>query len=224
MTLNEVMTALEALHSDRMMKYYISQGAKEPLFGAATGAMKPLAKALKNDQEMAEALYATGNYDAMYLAGMIANVSLMQPEDFDRWLETAYFYMISDFIVAVTLSETAFAQEVADRYIKSTEDLIQSAGWSTYEWLLGSRKDIEFDADKIKGYLEHISKTYALKPDHTQKAMRRFVTAVGVSFEPLHESALEMAHFIPAFGEVAKAIEKEVTKGRIGFKRKHVRC
>ncbi|WP_157047227.1 hypothetical protein [Alkaliphilus metalliredigens] len=70
---------------------------------------------------------------------MIANVSLMKPGDFDRWMESAYFYMISDFIVAVTLSETTFAQEVAERYMKSDLDLVQSAGLSTYEWLLGSR-------------------------------------------------------------------------------------
>lgn len=224
MTLNEVMKALEALHSDRMMKYYISQGAREPLFGAATGAMKPLAKQLKNDQEMAEALYATGNYDAMYLAGMIANVSLMQPEDFDRWMKTAYFHMISDFIVAVTLSETSFAQEVADRYIQHTEDLVQSAGWSTYEWLLGSRKDIEFDVEKIQKYLNDIEKTYHEKPDRTQHAMKRFLTAVGVSYAPLHTAALETAKRVPNLNTVATAIEKEAAKGRVGFKRKHVRC
>ena len=224
MTLNEVMTALEALHRDRMMKYYINQGAKEPLFGAATGAMKPLAKQLKNDQEMAEALYATGNYDAMYLAGMIANVSVMQPEDFDRWMKSAYFHMISDFIVAVTLSETSFAQDVADRYIKDAEDLVQSAGWSTYEWLLGSRKDIEFDVQKIQNYLTTIEKTYHEKPDRTQHAMKRFLAAVGVSFAPLHTAALETATRILALNAVALTIEKEAAKGRIGFKRKHVRC
>lgn len=224
MTLNEVMTALEALHSDRMMKYYISQGAKEPLFGAATGAMKPLAKQLKNNQEMAEALYATGNYDAMYLAGMIADVSAMQPEDFDRWMKSAYFHMISDFIVAVTLSETTFAQEVADRYIEHTEDLFQSAGWSTYEWLLGSRKDIEFDTEKIRSYLNAIEKTYHEKPERTQHAMKRFIAAVGVSFAPLHTAAIDTATRVPALNTVAQTIEKEAAKGRIGFKRKHVRC
>jgi hypothetical protein len=50
----------------------MNNGAREPLFGAATGAMKPLAKQTGKNQALAEELYATGNYDAMYFAGMIA--------------------------------------------------------------------------------------------------------------------------------------------------------
>ena len=96
---------------------YVSQGASEPLFGVASGALKPIAKKMKKNQPLAEELYATGNYDAMYLAGMIADPKKMTPADFDRWIEKAYFHMISDFIVAVTLAETDIAQEVADKFI-----------------------------------------------------------------------------------------------------------
>ena len=39
-----VMQELEALGKERMKKMYISNGAHEPLFGVATGAMKPIAK------------------------------------------------------------------------------------------------------------------------------------------------------------------------------------
>jgi len=40
---------------------------------------------------LAEQPYATGNYDAMYLAGMIAEPKKMTEEDFNRWIEGAYF-------------------------------------------------------------------------------------------------------------------------------------
>lgn len=235
MEFKEIMYALESLGSDRMKKYYMSQGAREPLFGAATGAMKPLAKKLKNDQEIAEKLYATGNYDAMYLAGMIANVKEMTPSDFHRWMESAYFYMISDFIVAVSLAETDFAQEVADEFIASGDDLKMSAGWSTYDWLIGSRKDEEFDREKIKALLMKLKEEIVDSPVRTQYAMYRFLAAVGVSYKPLHKEALETAK---AIGEVTvgigknseqlsnayEAIMKAASKGRIGFKRKNVRC
>ena len=38
--------------------------------------MKPIAKKIKLNQELAEELYATGNYDAMYFAGIIADPKL----------------------------------------------------------------------------------------------------------------------------------------------------
>lgn len=47
MDLQTVMQELEALGKERTKKMYISNGAHEPLFGAATGAMKPIAKKSK---------------------------------------------------------------------------------------------------------------------------------------------------------------------------------
>lgn len=235
MDLFEVMRELESLGSERTKKQYISQGAREPLFGVASGAMKPIAKKIKNNQSLAEELYATGNYDAMYLAGMIADPQKMTPADFERWIEKAYFYMISDYIVAVTLAETDFAQEVADKFIASGEELVMSAGWSCYEWLLGSRKDTEFDRNKILTMLEYVEKHIHTQPNRTRYAMNGFVMAVGISFIPLHEEALRTAERI---GEVSvsmgkracsvpkafEMIKRETDKGRLGFKRKNVRC
>ena len=105
MDFETVMQELEALGKERTKKSYVSNGAHEPLFGVATGAMKPIAKKIKTDQQLAEELYATGNYDAMYFAGIIADPKAMTASDFERWIAGAYFYMLSDYVVAVTLSE-----------------------------------------------------------------------------------------------------------------------
>ena len=47
------MQELEALGKERLKKTYLSNGAREPLFGVATGEMKPLAKKIKIDQALA---------------------------------------------------------------------------------------------------------------------------------------------------------------------------
>lgn len=231
----DVMSELEALGTERMKKYYMGQGAKEPVFGVATGAMKPLAKKLKNNQQMAEELFYSGNYDAMYLAGMIADTKNMVPDDFHRWIKQAYFFMISDFIVSVTLAETEFAMEVADQFIASEEELIMSAGYSCYEWLLGVKKDTYFDRAKILSMIHEIKDKIHTMPPRTRYAMNNFVVAVGVSYEPLHEEALKVAKvmgtvIIPKDKKTDislnayETIVKEVDKGRLGFKRRNVRC
>lgn len=140
MNLDMIMQELEALGKERTKKIYLSNGAQEPLFGVATGAMKPIFRRTKINQPLAEQLYATGNYDAMYLAGIIADPKAMTAADFERWMDGAYFYMLSDYVVAVTLAEADIAQEVADQWIASGEELRMSAGWSCYCWLLGSRR------------------------------------------------------------------------------------
>lgn len=235
MNLEEVMQELEALGKERTKKIYMSNGAHEPLFGVATGAMKPIARKIKKDQALAEQLYATGNYDAMYFAGVIADPQAMTEADFDRWIADAYFYMISDYIVAVTLSETDIAQEVADKWIASGEELKMSAGWSCYCWLLGNRQDSEFSESKLSGMLANVQETIHQSPERTQYAMNNFVYTVAVSYVPLHEKAVETAKAIgpvevqkdkpkSKFLNASENIQKAVDKNQLGFKRKYVRC
>ncbi|OIU73117.1 DNA alkylation repair protein [Rossellomorea aquimaris] len=230
-----VMRELEALGKERMKKMYISNGAKEPVFGVATGAMKPLAKKIKVNQGLAEELYATGNYDAMYFAGIIADPKAMTEVDFDRWMDGAYFYMLSDNVVSVTLAEADIAQEVADKWIASGEELRMSAGWSCYCWLLGNRKDEEFSIEKLEGMLETVKKTIHDAPERAKSAMNNFVYTVAVSYVALHEKAVEIAEEMgpvemkrdgkkPSILNASEEIQKQVDGGRIGFKRKYVRC
>src|SRR3954469_930901 len=193
MDFETVMQELEALSSERTKKTYKSNGANEPLFGAATTKMKPLAKKIKINQPLAEKLYATGNYDAMYFAGIIADPMAMTEADFERWMDGAYFYMLSDYVVAVTLAEADIAQDVADKWIASGEELKMSAGWSCYCWLLGNRRDSEFSADKLASMLEQVKNSIHDAPERTKSAMNNFISTVAISYVPLHEKGVETA-------------------------------
>lgn len=235
MDFEAVMQELEALGKERTKKMYLSNGAHEPVFGVATGAMKPTAKKIKINQPLAEELYATGNYDAMYFAGIIADPNSMTEADYNRWIDGAYFYMLSDYVVAVTLAESEIAQEVADRWIATGDELRMSAGWSCYCWLLGNRKDHEFSESKISKMLDIVKDTIHESPERTKSSMNNFLYTVGISYVPLHEKALETAKDVgmveikrenkkPSVLNPFESIQKDVEKGRLGFKRKYVRC
>lgn len=235
MDFQTVMEELQALGKERTKKMYVSSGAKEPVFGVATGAMKPMAKQIKIDQPLAEELYATGNYDAMYFAGIIADPKAMTTSDFERWMDGAYFYMLSDYVVAVTLSESDIAQDVADNWIASGDELRMSAGWSCYCWLLGNRKDSEFQKDKISAMLDKVKHEIHQAPERTKASMNNFLYTVGISYKPLSEKAAETAKAVgkvelkrenkkPTQLYAYDSIQQGLEKGRLGFKRKYVRC
>jgi 3-methyladenine DNA glycosylase AlkD len=235
MDFETVMQELEALGKERSKKMYISNGAHEPVFGVATGAMKPMAKKIKKNQPLAEQLYATGNYDAMYFAGIIADPKAMTEANFDRWIDGAYFYMLSDYVVAVTLAESDLAQAVADKWIASGEELRMSAGWSCYCWLLGNRKDEEFSTSKLANMLDQVENTIHDAPERTKSAMNNFIYTVGISYVPLHEKAVETAKAVglveikrdnkkSSILNASEIIQKGIDQGRLGFKRKYVRC
>ncbi|OEH86397.1 DNA alkylation repair protein [Desulfuribacillus stibiiarsenatis] len=235
MDLEIVMQELESLGKERTKDTYIRNGAREPLFGVATGAMKPLAKKIKKNQQLAEQLYATGNYDAMYFAGIIADPEAMTEADFNRWMDGAYFYMLSDSVVSVTLAETDIAQTVADQWIASGEELRMSAGWSCYCWLLGNRPDVEFSESKILSMLDQVKSTIYNSPDRTKSAMNNFIYTVAISYLPLHDKAVAIANAIgsvevffgkkkSSFLNASETIQKSIDRGMLGFKRKNVRC
>lgn len=235
MNLESVMQELERLGKERLKKMYMSNGAHEPLFGVATGEMKPMSKIIKKNQPLAEQLYASGNYDAMYFAGIIAEPQAMTEADFERWIDGAYFYMLSDYVVAVTLAETDIAQTVADRWITSGEELKMSAGWSCYCWLLGSRPDNEFAERKMAELLDSVKHTIHDAPERTKYAMSNFIYTAGTSYKPLHEQAVETAKAVgpvevpqdkkkSKFLNASDNIQKALDRGQLGFKRKYVRC
>lgn len=226
-----VLDELEKLSSPRLYKQYVNNGAKEPLFGVATTKMKPLFKQVKINHPLALTLYDTGNYDAMYFAGMIADPTVMKKSEFEHWINQAYFYMISDYIVAVTLAESPLGQTIANEWISAAEPLKRSAGWHCYTWMLGNQKDENFSTDHLINLLDLVVEQINQEHDRVKIAMKTFLETVGVSYVDLHEEAftlakkigdiqLENRKVINAYKEIEKAIEKK----RIGFKRKHVRC
>lgn len=219
---DSVMRELESLGTAHTRKSYLSRGVREPLFGVATGAMKPLKKQIGVDQALADRLWDSGNYDAMYFAGMIADVETMTEADFDRWIDDAYGPMLSDFVVSVTLAESDLGQSVANRWIRSGDENRAAAGWSCYEWMLGWRPDGYFEPETIRELLDLAASSIDEASPRLKRAMNSFIAAVGVSYLPLHEEALKTAEDL-GLG-AAEQIRKAADKGRIGFKRRAVRC
>ncbi|HHT26549.1 MAG TPA: DNA alkylation repair protein [Firmicutes bacterium] len=198
MTYTEVMQALEALGREQTKQIYIRHGAREPLFGVLTGDMKPLAKRIGKNHDLAMRLYAGGNYDAMYFAGMIAEPDKMTETDLDDWVDKAYCYALADYVVGTTLAETGFAQPVADRWIKSGREFVMAAGWTCYCELLVKLRNSNSvrDEQKIKRMLNRVVETIHQQPDRTRYSMNNFVIAVGSYYLPLRNEALAAARTI----------------------------
>ena len=74
MTAQEILDEIKPLGSDSYKRLLMTNyGVKEPVFGVKIGDLKKIQKRIKMDYQLALDLYDTGNYDAMYLAGLIAD-------------------------------------------------------------------------------------------------------------------------------------------------------
>lgn len=188
---NMIMQKLESLSNTQIKNIYIKHGAKEPLYGVKAGDLKPIVKKIKKDYELSKKLFETGNYDAMYLAGLISDPQKMSKEDFTNWIKKAYCHGLSDYTVATTLAKSEIAQEIADEWISSQKELYQSAGWTCYCQLL--KYNYKISKEKLEQYLYNIKLNIHNSANRTRYSMNNFVISVGSFYKPLQKEALEVA-------------------------------
>src|SRR5437667_3050665 len=95
MSTADILAELQSYGSEQTKKTLMNHGAREPFFGVKVADLKKIQKRIKKDYQLALDLYATGNSDAMYLAGLIADDEKMTKKDLQRWAEGAYWYMLA---------------------------------------------------------------------------------------------------------------------------------
>lgn len=235
MTVEEVMQQLEAMGTEQTKKTYLRHGAKEPFFGVKIGDMKKLVKEVKRDQDLALALYDTGNYDAMYLAGLTVDPKRMTKERLQSWAGGANWYAPAEYTVAGIAAESDFAMELAREWLDAEEELLTVCGWSTYSNYVSITPDEKLDLDEIQRLLQRVKETIHEERNRVRYVMNQFVISIGAYVPALHEKALEVAKTIGKVhvdvGQTAckvplatEYIQKIEERGKIGQKRKTCIC
>jgi hypothetical protein len=235
MTVGEVLKRLEKLGSAQTKKTWMRHGAKEPLFGCKVADLKVLVKALKTNHDLSLELFATGNADAMYFAGLISDGSRISDAELDAWAEAAEWYMIGEYSVAWTAADTGRGIKLGSKWIKSGKPHVAACGWAT----LGSAVAVMADADlplkEVDRLLSKVAKEIGKATGRVAYTMNGFLIAVGCHVGPLSERALEVAEAIgPVHVDMgdtdckvplaSEYIRKFAARGPIGRKRKNARC
>jgi 3-methyladenine DNA glycosylase AlkD len=236
MTAKEILEELKPLGKESYKKMLFNNyGVKEPCFGVKIGDLKKIQKRIKKDYQLALDLYDTGNYDAMYLAGLIADDARMTKKDLQRWVEKAYAGSLPGSTVPWVAAGSPHGRELALEWIESTKPLVATAGWATLSHLIALKDDAELDLAELKRLLQRVQKTIHDAPDTVRYTMNWFIIAVGGYVKPLTEFALQFGEKIgPVTADLGNNncqvafapdyIRKMQKAGAIGKKRKPVKC
>lgn len=234
MTAQEILAEIKPLGRDSYRKVLFNHGVAEPCYGVKIEELKKIQKRVKMDYQLALDLYETGVYDAMYLAGLIADDAKMTKKDLQRWVERACA-PLAGFTVAWVAAGTPHALEVALKWIDSPKDLISSAGWATLGAFVAIKPDTQLDLAQFKGLLQRVQKEIHSAPNTTRRQMNNFLIEVGTYVQPLSKLAIQTAEKIgPVNVDVGNTscqvpfapdyIRKAVKRGVVGKKRKTVKC
>ena len=235
MTTREILDQLKSLGSDSYKKVLLNHGIKEPFFGVKVGELKKIQKRVKKDHQLALELYDTGNYDAQYLAGLLADETKITKKDLARWLAKSNCGAICGSIVSWLAAESAHGRDLALEWIESSKEYTAEAGWVTLSLWVALKDDDELDHDELKQLLKRVERTIHEQPNHARYGMNGFVIAVGTYVPALTKLATQTAERI---GEVSvdmgntscevpyapDYIAKAQKRGVIGKKRKSARC
>ena len=233
MNFEEVMAELKSYADERTRNTHLRHGAREPLFGVKVSDLKKILKKTKKDHQLSLSLYESGNSDAMYLAGLMADEKKITKEQLNNWVRMANWYYISEYTVPGVAAESPFGFELGLEWIRSEKETIAAAGWSTlsnYASLYNSL-DLEIFSALLDEVVSHIHQSQ----NRVKYAMNGFVIAVGCFVPELTEKSKNCAKAIGSvdvyMGETAcktplalEYIEKVEKMNRIGKKRKMARC
>ncbi|MGX7418722.1 DNA alkylation repair protein [Carnobacterium gallinarum] len=236
MDISEIMGRLSELGTEQTKKTLLRHGANEPIFGVKIGDLKKfLVKDVKKNPQLALDLFATGNSDAQYLAGLAIQPKKMKKEQLQTWMETANCSFIAGSIVASVAAESLFAKELALEWMASEQEYIENAGWTTYGSFISITPDTAIHQQEVEALLDSIEKNIHQAKNRVRYSMNQFVICVGSYYPPLLTRAEEVAKTIGKvevyLGDTAckvplatDYIEKVVTMERVGRKRKHAVC
>jgi 3-methyladenine DNA glycosylase AlkD len=236
MTAKEILDEIKPLGSEGYKRLLMTNyGVKEPFFGVKISDLKKIQKRIKMDYQLALDLYDTGNYDAMYLAGLIADDARMTKKDLGRWVNKAYAGALPGATVPWVAAGSPHGHELALEWIESAKPLVASAGWTTLSNLVALKEDAELDLSELKRLLQRVEKTIHQAPDVVRYGMNSFLIAVGSYVKPLMELAVQIGEKIgPVKADLGNNscqipfapdyIRKVAKRGAVGKKRKTVKC
>src|SRR5215212_10014087 len=99
MTAKDILAELKPLGSESYKRVLSKHGVREPFFGVKISDLQRIRKRIKTNYQLALHLYETGNYDAMYLAGLIADDARMTRKDLTRWITRTTHSALASFTV-----------------------------------------------------------------------------------------------------------------------------
>ena len=235
MTAKVILEEIKPLGSDSYKRVMFNHGVKEPFFGVKISELQKIVRRIKKDYQLALDLYDTGNYDAMYLAGLIADDARMTKADLRRWVAKAYCPGLCGATVPWVAAGSAHGWELGLEWIDSKTTLVAVTGWATLASLVSIKHDSQLDLLKLKQLVQRVEKTIHEAPDLVRYQMNGFVIAVGSYVQPLTDTAIQTAERIgPVMADMGNNsckvpfapdyIRKVQQRGTIGKKRKTAKC
>jgi 3-methyladenine DNA glycosylase AlkD len=190
MNLNSALRELKRRGTAQNRKVYRRHGVGENMYGVSFADLRLLAKQIKQDQDLAVQLWATGNHDARILATLIADPAHFDAKTLDAWSKDLSDYVVTDQFAGL-VARTRYWQAKAEKWHKARGEWVSRAGWNLIGQLAMHQPALP--DSYFEPYLAEIENGIHQQKNRVREAMNNALIAIGIRNAALQEKALGAA-------------------------------
>ncbi|WBC13015.1 DNA alkylation repair protein [Micromonospora sp. WMMA1998] len=181
--LAEVMAELAALEDPRIRAVNERHGDDH---GVNLGGLRAVAKRLKTQQDLAYALWRTGDSAARLLALLVCRPKAFGADELDDMLREARTPKVHDWLVAYVVKKSPHAERLRLAWLADPDPVVASAGWA----LTTERVARKPDGLDLAGLLDVIEAEMRDAPDRLQWAMNHCLAQIGIDHAEHRDRAI----------------------------------
>lgn len=193
MTLKQALATLKSLGSAPTRKTYGRHGVTGDLFGVKYGDMRKVASRIKQDHDLALALWDSGNHDARVLATMIADPDRLDARVLARWIKDVDNHVLSSAFAGIA-RQGAAGRKLMPKWMASRAEWPAATGWMMLAGLLPEGGVVT--PAEAREHLATITKEIHDRPNRVKYSMNTALIALGAFIPGLEEEAVRAARQI----------------------------
>ncbi|MDT9693407.1 DNA alkylation repair protein [Streptomyces sp. P9(2023)] len=179
------MAELAALEDPRMREVNERHGDDH---GVNLSKLRAVAKRLKTQQELALALWETGDTAARLLALLICRPKAFGRDELDTMVRVARAPKVHDWLVNYVVKKSPHAEELRVAWFADPDAVVASAGWAlTSERVVKKPEDLD-----LAGLLDVVEAEMKAAPDRLQWSMNTCLAQIGIEHPEHRARALDI--------------------------------
>jgi 3-methyladenine DNA glycosylase AlkD len=186
MTLKEAVAALEKGGTAQNRKIYGRHGVAGDMYGVSYALQKKLAKQAGTDQDLAVALWATGNHDARILASMVCDPTAFTSKELDAMARELDNYVLTDAFANIVI-RSGQAMKKFEPWKNRKNEFISAAAWNVLT------SQAMYDGSLTDAYcteqIDLIAREIHQRPNRTRHSMNMALISLGIRSPRLEKKA-----------------------------------
>lgn len=180
------MRQLESLGNEARRAHNTKYGAGDNQFGVPHGEIRVLAKKIKTDDELAKALWKTGNVDAQLLAILLIKPKNLSADEMDQMVRSVTFVHVADWLNSYVVKQHRDKETLRQGWMVTDHPMAARAGWS----LTAERVEKSPEGLDLPALLDRIESEMGSAAPEVQWTMNCALAEIGIHFPEHRKRAI----------------------------------